>query len=42
MPWVFVAVHVTVVVPTANVDPESGLHVTGSVPSSKSVAVGFV
>jgi hypothetical protein len=40
MPWLFVAVHVTVVVPTANVDPDAGTHSTGSVPSRKSVAVG--
>jgi hypothetical protein len=42
IPWLFVAVHVTVVVPTANVDPDAGTHSTGSVPSRKSVAVGSV
>jgi hypothetical protein len=41
-PALFVAEHVTVVVVIANVDPEAGAHVTVSVPSAKSVAVGFV
>jgi hypothetical protein len=42
MPSLFVAVHVTVVVATANVDPDAGTHDTGSVPSLKSLAVGSV
>jgi hypothetical protein len=42
MPSLFVAVHVTVVVATANVDPDAGRHDTGSVPSLKSDAVGSV
>jgi hypothetical protein len=37
-----VAVHVTVVVPSGNVEPEAGVQVTGSVPSVGSVAVGLV
>jgi hypothetical protein len=41
-PALFVAEHVTVVVPIGNVDPDGGTHVTVSVPSAKSVAVGFV
>jgi hypothetical protein len=36
-----VAVHVTVVVPTGNVTPDGGLHVTVS-PEQLSVAAGFV
>jgi len=32
-------VHVTVVVPIGNVDPEGGLHVTGWAPSTRSVAL---
>ncbi len=34
------ALHVTVVVPTGNVDPVAGLQVTVSVPSQGSEAVG--
>jgi hypothetical protein len=41
-PALFVAEHVTVVVVIANVEPDTGAHVTVSVPSAKSVAVGFV
>jgi hypothetical protein len=37
-----VAVHVTNVVPNANVDPDTGSQSTGSVPSTASVAVGAV
>ena len=39
-PALFVAEHVTVVVVIANVEPDAGAHVTASVPSAKSVAVG--
>jgi len=35
-------VHVTVVVPAWNVDPEAGLHVTVPMPGQLSVAVGGV
>ena len=35
------AVQFTVVVPTGNVEPEVGVQPTGSVPSTRSVAVGF-
>jgi hypothetical protein len=38
LPCVSVAVHVTVVVPMANVLPDAGVHVTGSVPSTRSIA----
>jgi hypothetical protein len=41
-PALFVAEHVTVVVVIANVEPDDGAHVTVSVPSAKSVAVGVV
>ena len=41
-PALFVAEHVTVVVVIANVEPDGGTHVTVSVPSAKSLAVGFV
>jgi hypothetical protein len=37
-----VAVHVTVVVPTGKPLPEAGTQLTGSDPSTTSVAVGFV
>ena len=40
VPHVLVAVHVTVVVPTANVDPDAGLQVT--VGAGEPVAVGVV
>ena len=36
------AVHVTVVTPTANALPETGAQVTGAVPLTASVAVGLV
>ena len=42
MPELLVAVQVTVVVPSAKVEPEPGVQVTGTVPSLKSVAVGVV
>ena len=38
LPQLFVAVHVTVVVPTANVEPDAGLQVT--VGAGEPVAVG--
>jgi hypothetical protein len=38
LPRLSVALHVTVVVPIANVDPEAGVHVTAIAPSSGSVA----
>ena len=41
-PALFVAVQFTVVVVIANVEPDAGTQPTGSVPSAKSVAVGFV
>ena len=37
-----VAVHVTVVVVIANVLPDAGTQLTATVPSTASVAVGFV
>ena len=37
-----VAVQVTVVVPTGNIDPVGGTHVTDGVPGQLSVAVGVV
>ena len=37
-----VAVHVTVVEPSAKVEPEAGLQFTATAPSTASVAVGFV
>src|SRR5262245_38842539 len=37
-----VAVQFTVVVPTGKPVPEAGTHVTGTVPSTRSLAVGFV
>jgi len=39
-PRTSVAVHVTAVVPTGNVEPEVGEHVTGTGPSMASTAVG--
>lgn len=42
LPALSVLVHVTVVSPMGNVVPDSGLHVTVSVPSTLSVAVGLV
>ena len=36
------AVHVTVVVPTGNRLPDAGAQLTGSVPSTISVAIGLV
>jgi hypothetical protein len=41
-PAVSVAVHVTVVVPTENRLPDAGAQLTGSVPSTISVAIGLV
>ena len=41
-PCASVAVQVTAVVPIANVVPDAGEHVTGTVPSTVSVAVGLV
>jgi hypothetical protein len=41
-PFASVAVQVTVVVPIGNVEPDGGTQLTGSVPSTTSVAVGFV
>jgi hypothetical protein len=38
LPWVSVAVHVTVVVPIGNVEPLGGAQVTGTAPSTLSVA----
>jgi hypothetical protein len=38
LPWVSELVQLTLVVPSANVLPEGGLHVTGRVPSTRSVA----
>src|SRR5215467_2514596 len=35
------AVHETVVLPSGNVEPDAGAHVTASTPSTRSVAVGF-
>jgi hypothetical protein len=40
LPALSVAMQVTVVVPSAKVLPEAGLHETASVPSTLSVAVG--
>ena len=40
LPEPSLAVHVTVVVPSANVEPLAGLHVTATVPLTASVAVG--
>src|SRR5262245_41110044 len=42
LPRVSEAVQVTVVWPIGNVDPDAGLHVTGRLPSTMSVAVGLV
>src|SRR5262245_58326337 len=39
LPAASFAVHETFVVPSANVDPDDGTQVTGSVPSTRSVAV---
>src|SRR5580658_5331419 len=39
LPAASLAVHMTVVVPMAKVLPDGGLHVTGSVPSTMSVAL---
>src|SRR6266571_1396767 len=39
-PRVSLAVHVTIVCPIANVEPDAGLHTTGRLPSTRSVAVG--
>ena len=39
LPWRSIAVQVTVVAPIGNVDPDAGAHVTGSAPSTLSVAV---
>src|SRR6266850_2144422 len=36
--WLSVAVHLTVVAPTGNVDPLAGVHVVATAPSSRSVA----
>jgi len=38
LPWASVAVQVTVVGPTGNVEPDGGLHVTGRGPSTRSIA----
>src|SRR5262245_42464912 len=38
LPWASVAVQVTMVAPTANVDPLAGAQVTGTTPSTRSVA----
>ena len=40
--WASVAEQVTVVLPSGKVEPEAGAHVTASVPSTASVAVGAV
>jgi Ca2+/Na+ antiporter len=40
LPLESVAVQVTVVVAIGNVEPDAGLHVTGSAPSKSSIAVG--
>ncbi len=40
VPFESVAVHVTVVVPVGNVDPEGGLQVVVTVPPQFEVAVG--
>jgi len=37
-PWLSVAVHVTVVAPSGNVDPETGVHATATLPSTASTA----
>ena len=37
-----VAEQVTMVLPIGNIDPEAGIQVTGTLPSTKSVAVGVV
>src|SRR5213080_2511723 len=37
-PWLWVAVHVTVVAPSGNVDPETGVHATATLPSPASTA----
>ena len=37
-----VEVHVTMVVPIGKVEPEGGVHITGTDPSTRSVAVGVV
>lgn len=42
LPWASVAVQLTCVVPTVKVAPDAGVHVTGTVPSTVSVAAGFV
>jgi hypothetical protein len=42
LPCASVAVQFTVVVPTGNVEPDVGVQPTRSVPSTRSVAVGFV
>src|SRR4051794_9426586 len=41
LPLESVAVHVTVVAPSANVEPEGGRHETGTGPSTRSYAVGL-
>src|SRR5262245_24388016 len=41
-PAASVAEHVTLVIPSANVLPEAGAHVTGRVPLTRSFAVGGV
>ncbi len=42
LPALSVAVHVTVVVPIANTEPDGGLQTTVTEPSTASVAVGVV
>jgi hypothetical protein len=42
LPAVSAALHVTVVEPTAKVEPDAGAHVAGNVPSTASTAFGAV
>jgi hypothetical protein len=39
LPCASVALHETVVAPNANVEPEAGVHVTATLPSTMSVAL---
>ncbi len=39
-PWESLAEHVTVVAPSGNVAPDAGVQVTGTLPSTRSDAVG--
>src|SRR5437660_1624994 len=40
LPWASVAAQLTVVAPIGNVVPEPGVHTTGTLPSTRSAAVG--